>query len=82
MNTLRKTYFAKLEELSDSILGSYSKMNLHEMIKNEILPKMFEFDEYFIDEVRVITTKNLTDAGWKAFFEEFIHIYFDKLTTN
>lgn len=70
IETLSKKYFFMLDEAVRNGETGYSKAELHELFKGEILPKLFDFKNYFTDDTRKLSTRNLSHDGWVAFMEQ------------
>lgn len=73
---MRAAYFALLDEAVNK--SGNSKKDLHEYWKGQIFPFLFENPDNFVEESRQqeyppYSTKSLTEAGWKTFYEEFRH---------
>lgn len=71
----RKLYFALRDVLHESVETGYTKNELHDEIKAHIIPKMYEESNSLIDwfgfSAEGISTKSLTESGWKEYMRRF-----------
>lgn len=67
--TTRKFYFNLRDEIAAET--GYTKVELHQLAKDKILPKLFDQEECWTSRGSDYSTKNLSDYGWELFVEEF-----------
>lgn len=71
---LRKSYFAFRDRLHDEYGTGYSKVELHELAKKYIFPKLIENPDNFTDigkQQSELSVTWLSEQGWKSYIEEF-----------
>lgn len=74
VENLRKTYFSMRDEVYFHSSTGYSKIELHELAKKVIFPKLVDDPDNFIEGGKAqkeLSVTWLSEQGWKSFIEEF-----------
>ena len=71
---LSKCYFSLRDTLYDNGGLGYTKSELHDLVKRDLLPMLFDEDNYW-NEIQYsqinLSTKDLSEEGWKEFIALF-----------
>jgi hypothetical protein len=69
-----RQYFKLRDKVWEDSQGGHTKVEIHEMAKQQILPLLTDEDDNFlypIDLSQPLSTKSLSDRGWDQFIEHF-----------
>jgi hypothetical protein len=68
---MSKLYFFFRDELWKNGNTGYTRVELHNLAKQHILPLLLDEPDCWVGNVITTSTNDLTEHGWKLFLEEF-----------
>lgn len=79
MRSKEKQYFTLRDQVWNNGGGGHTKVEIHEMAKLQILPRLTDEDDNFITDrypldfilAQPLSTRWLSDKGWDQFIEQF-----------
>lgn len=73
----KKAYFAFRDLVVKESSSGYSAIEIHNLAKEYILPQLLDDEDCWTQDVNELSTKYLSERGWKIFLEHFKVFCFD-----
>jgi hypothetical protein len=84
MNTKKhqEAYFALRDYVYKNGNTGYTRLELHKLSKQFILPLLADEEACWVNIVEELSTRNLSEKGWNLFIEQFKAFCLDKFSVG
>jgi hypothetical protein len=78
----QEAYFALRDYVYKNGNTGYTRLELHQLSKQHILPMLADEEACWLDNVEELSTKYLSEKGWNLFIEQFKVFCLDTFNTS